>query len=384
MPNPQLIDANVIFNLDKTDYETTPLFLGQPKGLIDTINVQYPVIDKLYNRLRSQDWREDEFDYSSCALDFMEAPKNVSDMMIRTLAWQWEADSLAANQLVPIALIFATASELVAAFARIGENEVLHGRTYSTIIRSSFPHNPSGVLRDILSVKESLQRVEPVRQAFRRIYTRAHQYALGLVPADQDTYNMAFLLIVLQFIMERCQFMPSFAYTFGICDMGIFAPIGKAVQKIMQDEFDIHVEFGREVLRIEMLTERGRRAYVELLPEITLLIDSVVKCELDWVKYMHSEGRGMAGYSQQQYEQWAIVNAYDAYKTLGIEMRWDLRDENPLPYMRDWMKFGVTQGAAQEEHLGQYRLNVVCRNDYNKTWKPIQRAAQHNTMNYVV
>ena len=48
--------------------------------------------------------------------------------------------------------------------------------------------------------------------------------------------------IILLFL-ERLQFMASFAVTFTICSTGLFQSIGTAVQKICQDELEIHAEF---------------------------------------------------------------------------------------------------------------------------------------------
>ena len=47
--------------------------------------------------MKSLDWDENEVDYSQCNSDFKTAQRGVSDMMIRTLAWQWEADSVASR-----------------------------------------------------------------------------------------------------------------------------------------------------------------------------------------------------------------------------------------------------------------------------------------------
>ena len=55
-----------IFNTNKTDYERTPLFLGQAPGLFDTVNKNYPKIWNLYKLMKSLDWDENEFNYTTC------------------------------------------------------------------------------------------------------------------------------------------------------------------------------------------------------------------------------------------------------------------------------------------------------------------------------
>src|SRR5690625_7422729 len=74
-------------------------------------------------------------------------------------------------------------------------------------------------------------RLERVVKAFDEAFTASHQYALGQIPNNQETYNKVFMMVVALYCMERIQFLASFAVTFAICDTGMFQPIGKAVQK---------------------------------------------------------------------------------------------------------------------------------------------------------
>src|SRR5690625_4478005 len=113
-----------VFNYDKSDYE------------------------------KSLDWDENEFDYSSCNADFKKANRSTYDMMIKTLAWQWEADSVASRAIAPVLAPFITSSELWAAWQRISDNEVIHAATYSEIVRNSFD-DPSVIIDEILRVEEA-------------------------------------------------------------------------------------------------------------------------------------------------------------------------------------------------------------------------------------
>jgi ribonucleoside-diphosphate reductase beta chain len=49
-------------------------------------------------------------------------------------------------------------------------------------------------------------------------------------------------------LLERIQFMASFAITFTIAKTGLFQAIGQAVKKIAQDELEVHVEFRKQVI----------------------------------------------------------------------------------------------------------------------------------------
>jgi ribonucleoside-diphosphate reductase beta chain len=86
-----------IFNSAKTieEYKNTPIFMGPEPGFMDTIYKNHPKLWNLYKELKALDWSEDEFDFTRCLLDFKNCHQDTSDMMIETIGWQWEADSVA-------------------------------------------------------------------------------------------------------------------------------------------------------------------------------------------------------------------------------------------------------------------------------------------------
>lgn len=128
MNAPQISDN--IFNLQKSDYETPTLIMGQKPGLFDTINKKYPDIWNLWKQMRSLDWDPNEFDYSSCVGEFETCPKDVRDMMMFNISAQWEIDTVFSRAIAPVLAPFITSSELWAAWQRISDNEVIHSVTY--------------------------------------------------------------------------------------------------------------------------------------------------------------------------------------------------------------------------------------------------------------
>lgn len=355
-----------VFNTNKTvlDYQTkSPLFLGVDNGLFDTVNKHYPEIWSIYKEMKSLDWSEDEFDYSQCNIDFKNCPKSVYDMMIRTLAWQWEADSVASRSIAPVLAPFISDSSLWAAWQRISDNEIVHAATYSEIVRMSFD-NPEDVLKDILSVKESLSRLNTVKEVFEEVYIASHKYALGMI-SKEEAYDSLFMTICALLIMERVQFMASFGITFTICSSNWFQSVGKAVQKIAQDELEVHVRLDKEVFRIEMATERGRATYLKQKHKIEKLLNDVVESELEWTDYMFSEGRELVGTNANVVKAWVLFNARDLYKFLDIEPLHKLPTTNPMPHMEDWINIGKTQSAPQEQDNNQYKVGLITRDDSN-------------------
>ncbi|TAN13878.1 MAG: hypothetical protein EPN34_00835 [Burkholderiaceae bacterium] len=352
-----------VFNYKKSDYEKPLLFLGEKQGLFDTINHHYPRIWGLYKTQKSLDWDENEFDYSSCNADFKKASRSTYDMMIKTLAWQWEADSVASRAIAPVLAPFITSSELWAAWQRISDNEVIHAATYSEIVRNSFD-DPSTIIEEIMKVSEAHARLGRVVKAFDDGYTASHKYALGELPNDQETYNAIFMMVIALFCMERIQFMASFAVTFAICDTGMFQPIGKSIQKIAQDELEIHAELDRAVLENELTTARGQIAFAQKRADIEQLIGEVVDSELTWIEYLFSEGRELVGMNAERLAAWTLYCAKDVYNTLGLQTeKYQFPKTNPLKFMEKWLNISKTQASPQEQDIAAYKVGVMRRND---------------------
>lgn len=354
-----------MFNEKKTieQYRKTPLFLGAEQGLFDTVHKQYPKIWSLYKEMKSLDWSEDEFDYSQCNLDFKNCPKDVAEIMIKTLAWQWEADSVAARSIIACFSPFISSSELTAAWMRVSDNEIIHAATYSEIVRMSFD-NPNSVMQDILEVKESLVRLDSVAKAFRELSTKGHQYSLGQIKADQELYNSIYLGVCTLLMLERIQFMSSFAITFTICDSGIFQPIGQAVKKICQDELTVHSELDKEIIKTENKTEQGKIAKEQTKQQVKQIFEEIVKSELAWTEYLFN-GRQLVGTNADMVKQWVLFNAKDVAKFLDIESEFHFPKSNPMPGLENWIDMNKQQAAPQEQDLAAYKVGAVFNNDAN-------------------
>lgn len=357
-----------LFNANASESAGSSIFFGETTGLFDTIDRHYPEIDEIFENMRSLDWSENEFDYSSCLTDFEQCPKSVYDMMIKTLAWQWEADSLAARSIIGVLAPVISNDSVSRAWLRISDNENTHAGTYSEIVRNSF-RDPTVIKTEIAEIQESLGRLETVGKVMSDAYEVSHKYALGMLEVDQEVYNKIFMFVVALYALERIQFMASFAVTFTIANTGMFQPIGKAVQKIAQDELEVHVEMDKAVLRREMQTERGRIAFEQCKSLIKQLLDEVVHTEEKWLEYLFSEGRELVGSNLRLKTRWMHFMALDPYSFFGIEPPFEPVLTNPLKLMDNWLDISKIQASAQEEDLGAYRVNIMRRTDEDEEFE---------------
>jgi ribonucleoside-diphosphate reductase beta chain len=348
-----------IINLNYSQYGSTPLFLGENPGLVDTINKQYPTLWTLYKKLKALDWDENEFNFSSCKREFQICDKNTYDIMIKTLAWQWEADSVVSRSVTGIGANLTSSSEMWALWQRIGENESLHSFTYSEIVRTSFD-NPDTILQEILKVKEAHSRLDPLVEVLEKTYTLSHKLALGLVSKDDpDVYDSVILYMTAMYVLERIQFIGSFAVTFAVAETGQFMPIGKAVQKICQDEYEIHSRADLEILRIEKSTTRGYNALERLKPEIKKIVDTTIEAEKEWCNYILSEDREFPGLTSEKLFLFVLYCSKEVYDFFDINCDYIFPEKNPLKYVEKWIDMGKMQSSPQEEKPANYMLGMV-------------------------
>ncbi len=358
-----------IFNVMKTDYKSPSLFLGQEPGLFDTVNKKYPVIWTLYKTMKSLDWDEIEFDYTPCNAEFLSLPKGKSQKMIYSLAWQWENDSIASRAISHIVSLFNPCSELWAAWQRISDNETVHAATYSEIVRTGMT-SVRDILEEILAITEALERTSTIARELTWIRERGLRFALGEVPNDQETYNAMFMFAFCMLVLERVQFMASFAVTFALGEEHCFMPICKAVQKIAQDEYEVHVDLDRAVLEHELKTPRGQIAYQQMKPRMETVLNEVLGNELRWSDFAVPEDEAdedrLKVLNNKGLRNWVLFSGTQVARPLRLEMAYPQVETNPLHYMKSWMDISDTQASPQEEANGQYKVGIMQRDDDDK------------------
>lgn len=350
-----------VFNAKKTDYASIKPFFNEEAGLFDTIHKPHSDLWTLYKTLKNLDWDENDFVFTSCNHQFKTCPAPIYRRMIKTLAWQWETDSIAARILPAVIANIDPASDLFAGYCRIIDNENVHSATYSEIVRNSFD-DPNEALKEILEVKESLSRLSVVGNVFSTAKRTALRYALDRGRYTQQTYNDIFMFFVALYCVERIQFMGSFAITFGICQStGLFQPIGAAVQKIAQDEWEIHVQYQMGVLKHALKTKEGQIAYQQCRPTIIKMLNEIVSSEVSWNDYTFADDGELVGLDQKSVDSWIYFNATDAANFLSVadDVDYPVIKNNPLRFMENWLNISSIQRSPQEENKGDYKVNVM-------------------------
>ncbi len=378
--------SSQIFNTNKSDYSLPQLFLGEQRnGLIDSLHTPYPELMRLYRELQAMDWRHDEYDYSSCIEQFKTCSPSIYRMMIRTLAWQWEGDSTASNVFTELFPAFASCTETRIGYARIGVSENVHALTYAEIVRGSF-EDPSVILDEITSVREAHGRMAAVGQIFEQAAIAAKEWRDTHV-RTQFIEDAVFMLICGVYMLERIQFMASFAVTFGICSLKLFEPIGTAVQIIARDEWTNHVPFGEEVISQLLKTDWGMAAFERCRPRLIEAHIELLSNEMGWVDYLHSDGDELPGVPPAKLKNWSLfcgrgsTELYGITKEVEAALGVTMPTVLPLSYMADWIDINEKQASPQEQDNNQYLLGVVSTNNISDTKYGFNLRFHHDEQN---
>ena len=358
-----LIDPR-IFNANKTDYHDTPLLLGQDNGLFDTINKRHRVFEDLFNRMAVYDWRETEFTFQDCNYQFRTCSRYEYDLMITTIAWQWEADTAAARSMIRILSTYITSPALWKLMVEITKNEIVHASTYSRMVELSFDH-PDEIITDVVSKLEALRRMERIAGVMSHALNTAIKIETGQIARSSiEAYDAIMMLWCALLCMERIQFVASFAVTFGKGNAGKFVQFSNAVSKICTDELEVHAETDFAVLEIEFGTERGIDFLQRRGGDILALVDDVRQSELNWIDHIAANGADKdPDLTIDGLRSEVDLNSEPVYKFFGFKKELPYLTGRRLPYMETMIKIDQVQGAAQEERKGNYMVGGVITND---------------------
>lgn len=343
-----------MFN-EEADYNDSSLLFGKDVGLFDTVNRHHPRLWDLYKEAVSFNWSETEFTFNECLKEFARKD-DVAEIMINTLAYQWEADSVVAHTLLPLLAPFITNTELQQCMAFNTYMEGVHAATYSEIVRNSFK-DPTKVIEDIVARKEAVERLEPCGKVLQELHDMGHRYALGQATLE-EAFPVVYRGLVALYCLERIGFIASFAITFAIGEAGLYLPISQAVRKICADEIQIHAEVDLYVLRELKKDSKFTQFFTpELEKDVEAIVDEVAKAEAEWTDYLF-DGKSLVGVNANLIKDWVTFNVQIVKHELRLPYEKKIK-QNPLPWITQWMSQNNLQASPMEQDIGQYKIGGI-------------------------
>lgn len=378
-----------VFNERNTAHKTGlyPLFGGEDPALYDSINQPYPKFYDLMEQLKQIDWSEHDVDLTDTRMDLLRCPKELRELMLFNLAYQWSLDSIATA--IPTLLApFVTNTEYGHVLARIGENECLHSATYSNIVRQCVP-DPQEVFDMVFKHEEVLERSSVISQVLSDLKRVGAEYTLGLVDFE---YCKPFVLegLIAIYSLERISFMSSFACTFALAEQEYFVGAARLVQKILQDEM-IHFETQRYALELLQEDVGFSSLFESNKGKHTTIVEGVLAQEVSWNKYLFSGNRSLVGMNEGILNDWTRYNAQDVCDNLNLKPSFRTTKTCPLPWFEsDWMDLNSQQNANMESDATNYQVNSVSREVRSVDFNSLgfddfkEEGGDNHTVDYIV
>lgn len=341
-----------VFNTKNTGHLTGqyPLFLGEDLGFADSINQPYPQLEALYDKQMSFIWNHTEVDLTQDRQDMITAPAATTELMVENILWQSMADSIASRAIGSVLTKYVSNQALQDWYNAVILFETIHAKTYLHIIKQCFT-DPNEVLKRGYRNLEIVKRSNILIDSFDE-----------LAGADPDTLpkekmqELVLFCVIAMYLLERVNFMASFAITFAIGERSIYQGITQDVTLICRDEM-LHAKGGEVVLRL--LRNQWPDTYKALLPKIEAVFYALRQGEHDWTDHAFSNGRSVVGTNANRIKAYVDYNLIEVANVLGITSYTTEYVENPLPYMDNYTDSSNVQAAAQEIQLTNYLVNSV-------------------------
>lgn len=351
-------------NLDNTS-APTKLFFGQRLGIFDTVHQTFPEIDRFGKLQKALDWDERDIAMPTLRDELERSDPFERDQLINTIAWQWETDTQAARMLVAILAPFISYDGLNRAYLEIQRNECVHGATYSEIVRNGFA-DPSMVMADISSRQFAFERLRPASTIFDEAYEASLDYAAGRRPLNGELVETLLKFLVAVNTMENTQFAPSFSVAAFYNLNSQYVTATENIQRIAQDELQVHVPFGQAVLDLFMRTDEGLMAFLRCREWIADFIRQVVKSEQTWNhEILFKERDSIQGkkisHSATKADRYVLWQANKLEKFYQMDCGLEKIDEHPIAWIEPWLDISSRQSSPQELRSGTYILGELVR-----------------------
>lgn len=233
-----------------------------------------------------------------------------------------------------------------------------HAASYSEIVRTGHTE-PEEALKKIVASQETFQRFSSVVNALDDLAKAGIQYTLGNL-SKEEVFPILYKGMTAVYLLERINFIASFAITFGLGEMGLFLPIANCVKKICSDEINIHSnvdEYCLRHMREDMHYWQDWKDNKEFQQEIVELIDGTEKDEENWTDFIFKD-RTIVGLTPELVKDWVRFNVQMLKQSMDLPFEVKVK-ENPLPWMNNWLSLNKFQNAPQEIEKSDYAVGAM-------------------------
>ena len=360
-----------VFNQNKVDTKSQPMFFGAPLGVQRYDSYKYPVFDKLTNQMLGYFWRPEEVSLQKDRGDYQTLRPEQKHIFTSNLKYQILLDSVQGRGPGMAFAPYCALPELEAAMNVWQFMEMIHSRSYTYIIKNVYP-DPTEVFDTILDDQRIIARAQSVTRAYDEFLEVAQEwgngnmwqpYMKGSTTAEwseKELKRKLYLAVANVNILEGIRFYVSFACSFAFGELKVMEGSAKIISLIARDE-NQHTVLTQQILKKWMDGDDPVMSQIveEERDTVIGMYKNAVNEEKEWAQYLFKDG-SMIGLNDKLLVKYVEWIANKRMRALGLPPAYDVPiKNNPLPWTEHWISSKGLQVAPQETEVESYVVGGI-------------------------
>ena len=360
-----------VFNQNKVDTKTQPMFFGAPLGVQRYDSYKYPVFDKLTNQMLGYFWRPEEVSLQKDRGDYQTLRPEQKHIFTSNLKYQILLDSVQGRGPGMAFAPYCALPELEAAMNVWQFMEMIHSRSYTYIIKNVYP-DPTEVFDTILDDQRIIARAQSVTKAYDEFLEVAQEWGNGTMWSpdmkgsttaewsEKELKRRLYLAVANVNILEGIRFYVSFACSFAFGELKVMEGSAKIISLIARDE-NQHTVLTQQILKKWMDGDDPVMSQIveEERDTVIGMYKNAVNEEKEWAQYLFKDG-SMIGLNDKLLVKYVEWIANKRMRALGLPPAYDVPiRNNPLPWTEHWISSKGLQVAPQETEVESYVVGGI-------------------------
>ena len=360
-----------VFNQNKVDTKSQPMFFGAPLGVQRYDSYKYPVFDKLTNQMLGYFWRPEEVSLQKDRGDYQPLRPEQKHIFTSNLKYQILLDSVQGRGPGMAFAPYCALPELEAAMNVWQFMEMIHSRSYTYIIKNVYP-DPSEVFDTILDDQKIISRAQSVTKAYDEFIEVAQEWGNGSMWSpdmkgsttaewtEKELKRKLYLAVANVNILEGIRFYVSFACSFAFGELKVMEGSAKIISLIARDE-NQHTVLTQNIMKKWMDGDDPVMSQIveEERDTVIGMFKNAVNEEKEWAQYLFKDG-SMIGLNDKLLVKYVEWTANKRMRALGLPPAYDIPiRSNPLPWTEHWISSKGLQVAPQETEVESYVVGGI-------------------------
>ncbi len=373
-----------VFNLGASPHTTAKMFFDDngSVGVARYDTVKYPELKRLAKQQRGFYWSPEEVDVNGDRSDFAKLTPHEQKIFTSNLKRQILLDSVQgrapAEMLNPITAL----PELENFVTTWTFFENIHSESYTHIIQNVYA-DPGAVFDDMVNIPEIASCAQEIARYYDDFATAMYRFkALGygthvvngetIVVDPYELKKKLWLMLMSVNVLEGVRFYVSFACSWAFAETKRMEGNAKIIKLIARDE-NLHLSATTRLLRTILRKDDPdfEKIAIETQEECIKIYMTAIRQEIDWAKYLFSEG-SMIGLNETLLADFVYFRGALCMRAVGLPVPFKSATTNPLPWTNSWIASKSVQVAPQETEITSYVIGGVKQDaqaDSFKTFK---------------